>query len=101
VREGDLVEAGPGVAPPVLVSFQKPEYPPIARRMKVQGTVVVSLLVDENGQVADARLAKSVPQNVGLNEAALSAAKTAQFRPATKGGVRVKMWYQLTIPFRL
>lgn len=101
VKEGDLVQPGAGVRPPVLVSFNKPEYPPIARRMKVEGTVFMSLLVDENGKVLDVRLERGVQQNVGINEAAVSAARTAKFNPATKEGVRVKMWYQLTIPFRL
>jgi protein TonB len=86
---------------PVLVSIDKPEYPPIARRMKVEGTVILSLLVDENGRVLEVRLERGVQQNVGINEAAEAAARSAKFRPATKDGVRVKIWYQLTIPFKL
>ncbi len=100
-KEGDLVQPGPGVSVPVLVSIDKPEYPPIARRMKVEGTVVLSLLVDENGRVLEVRLERGVQQNVGINEAAQAAARSAKFRPATKDGVRVKIWYQLTIPFKL
>jgi TonB family protein len=69
--------------------------------MRVEGTVAISLLVDETGKVVEARIVRGVTQNVGLNEAALSAARSAQFRPATKNGVRVKMWSQLTIPFKL
>ena len=101
VKEGDLVQPGAGVRPPVLASFTKPEYPPIARRLKVEGTVVISLLVDENGRVLDTRLDSGVAQNVGINEASLAAARSARFNPATKNGVRVKMWYQLKIPFKL
>ncbi len=101
VREGDLVAPGPGVKAPILVSFQKPEYPPIARRMKVEGTVVLSLLVDENGRVIDTKIERAVAQNVGINEAAQAAARSAKFDPGSKNGVRVKMWYQLTIPFKL
>ena len=101
VRVGQLVQMGPGVVPPQLVSFEKPEYPPIARRLRIQGEVVVGVLVDENGNVADARLERSVPQKVGINEAALDAARKAKYRPATKDGVRVKMWTTLKIPFRL
>lgn len=98
---GELVDAGPGVSPPQLVSVPKPGYPPMARTLRVEGTVVVSVLVDENGQVQDARVSEPIKQNVGLNEAALSAARSAHYKPATKDGVRVKMWTRLRIPFKL
>ncbi len=101
VKEGDLVQPGAGVKPPVLVGFNKPEYPPMARRLKVEGTVVLSLLIDETGRVIDTRVEQAVAQNVGINESALAAARSARFEPATKQGVRVKMWYQLRIPFKL
>ncbi|HTQ79539.1 MAG TPA: TonB family protein, partial [Thermoanaerobaculia bacterium] len=101
VRPGDLAMSGPGVVPPELVSFSKPEYPPVARRMGVEGTVVVSVLVDENGRVEDAKLTSPIPQNVGINEAAVKAARAAHYKPAVKDGVKVKMWTRLKIPFKL
>ncbi|HEY4594639.1 MAG TPA: TonB family protein, partial [Thermoanaerobaculia bacterium] len=100
-KAGDLVEAGPGVSPPQLVSVPKAGYPPMARTLRVEGTVVVSVLVDENGQVQDVRMAEPIRQNVGLNEAGLAAARSAHYKPATKDGVRVKMWTRLRIPFKL
>jgi protein TonB len=100
-RLGDLVQPGPGVTLPQLVSFPNPEYPPMARNLRVEGIVVVSVLVDENGQVQDVRMAEPIKQKVGLNEAAIAAARSARYRPATKDGVRVKMWTRLRIPFKL
>ncbi|HKV12308.1 MAG TPA: TonB family protein, partial [Thermoanaerobaculia bacterium] len=101
VRVGDLVEPGPGVVQPQLVSFTNPEYPPVARKLRVEGVVVVSVLVDENGRVQDVRMVEPIKQKVGLNEAALAAARNARYRPATKEGVRVRMWTRLRIPFKL
>src|SRR6185369_7098014 len=101
VHAGDLVAGGPGVSPPELVSAPKPEYPPQARRLQVQGVVVVSVLVDENGRVADARVTEPIAQKVGINEAALQVARNAQYRTAIKEGVRVKMWTRMRIPFKL
>ncbi len=101
VKEGELVTDGPGVVRPQVVTLVKPEYPPMARRLRVEGEVVVSVLVDETGRVVDTRLDKRVPQEVGLNEAALEAARKARFRPATKNGVRVKMWTTISFPFKL
>ncbi len=92
---------GPGVVPPKLVRFEKPEYPPIARRLRAEGEVVVSVLVDETGKVTDTRVVQRPPQDMGLEEAALEAARSATYQPATKNGVRVKMWTTLRIPFRL
>jgi TonB family protein len=101
VKLGELVSAGPGVVSPALVSVPKPEYPPVARKLRIQGVVVVSILVDENGHVEDVKVSESAAQNVGLNESATAAARTAQYKPATKDGVRVKMWTRLKIPFKL
>ncbi len=101
VREGDLVEPGPGVNPPQLVSAPKPGYPALAKQLGVQGVVVLSVLVDENGRVQEARLVEPIKQKVGINESALAAARGATYRPATKGGVRVKMWTRLRVPFKL
>lgn len=91
----------PGLTPPKLLDMRKPDYPPMARRLKVQGTVVITVLVDENGMPSQPRVVRGVDQNVGINEAALAAIQTARFAPATKDGVKVKVWYTLSMPFRL
>ncbi|MDP9122698.1 MAG: TonB family protein, partial [Acidobacteriota bacterium] len=101
VRIGELVAGGPGVKPPELVTFVKPEYPPVARNLRVEGVVVVTVLVDENGRVEDVRMLEPVRQKVGINEAALEAARAVRYKPAVKDGVRVKMWTRLRIPFKL
>lgn len=101
VQVGEMVEAGAGVVAPQLVSFPKPEYPPVARTLRVEGVVTVSVLVDENGRVLDVRMAEPIKQKVGLNEVALASAKNARYKPATKEGIRVKMWTRLRIPFKL
>jgi len=98
VKEGDLVEPGAGVVPPALVSMPQPSYPPLAKERRIQGDVVVDVLVDENGQVRDARISKGNPV---FNAEALATARGARFRAPTKDGVRVKMWFKLTFPFRL
>jgi protein TonB len=100
-KVGELVEMGPGVVPPQLVSSPKPGYPPMARTLRVEGVVVCSVLVDENGEVQDVKIAESIKKNVGLNEAAVSAARASHYKPASKDGVRVKMWTRLKIPFKL
>ena len=92
-------DGGPAVLPK-LVSTPKPEYPPLARKLGVQGVVVLSVLVDEQGHVEDVQLLEGISQNVGINEAALQVARGARFTPATRNGTRVKMWTRLRIPFK-
>jgi protein TonB len=101
-QEGQLVpNSTAGLIAPRLVSVETPQYPPVARRMKVQGTVVVAALVNEKGQVIETRLVQGVKQNVGLNEAAERAVRSARFQPATIEGVRVQTWFNLSVPFKL
>jgi protein TonB len=90
-RRGDLVGPGAGVVEPVLVSPPRVVYPPIARQQRVEGKVVVLVLVDENGNVTETRLQQGVAQ-AAVNNAVLAGVKSAKFRPATKNGLAVKMW---------
>jgi TonB family protein len=92
VNRGELVGPGPGVIEPELTTPPKINYPPLARQQRVSGKVVVLVLVDETGEVADARLQQAIPTKSGVNEAVLDGVRRARFRPATKYGVPVKMW---------
>lgn len=100
VRPGDLVEAGPGVVAPRLSKQPQLRYPPLAHRMKKEATVVVRVLVDENGRVIDAQ-GTGAKAGFGLDEAALDYARSCTYTPATKGGVKVRMWTNLQVAFTL
>ena len=91
VRRGDLVGPGPGVTEPALVSPPRVVYPPIAKQQRIEGKVVVLVLVDENGNATETRLQQGVSQAV-VNNAVIAAVRGAKFRPATKNGLAVKMW---------
>jgi serine/threonine-protein kinase len=100
VRVGELVTPGPGVTPPRVVRQPKLEYPPIAQRMKKEATVTVSVLVDENGRVLEVRNI-GAKAGFGMDEAAADYARDCTYSPATKNGVKVKMWYDLRVAFNL
>ena len=98
-QPGDLVQLGsPGATSPKLASRLDPRYPVTAQRLNKAATVDVKVLVDENGRVVDAQRAGQ-KAGFGFDESALEAARRAQFTPATKDGVRVKMWYTLRVKF--
>ena len=92
VVEGQLVELGPGVTPPVRIRGDSATYPERARQMKLRGSVLVALIVDENGLPTDLQVVESAGPI--LDEAVLKAMRTWRFEPARKDGVRVKVRWQ-------
>ncbi|HYO15913.1 MAG TPA: TonB family protein, partial [Thermoanaerobaculia bacterium] len=91
VQYGDMVQMGPGVTGPKLSSRLDPRYPPAAQKLNRAAQVDIKVLVDEKGRVMDAERI-GAKAGFGFDEAALDAARRATFQPATKDGVRVKMW---------
>jgi len=99
VRRGDLVKFGKGVVEPKVLNRASPRFPEVARRMgKPGGTVKVRVLIDENGKVLRAELLNKL--GFGFDGEALNAAKRATWAPATKYGVPVKMWKELSVIFQ-
>jgi TonB family protein len=97
---GDLVSQGTEGLNPARVSRQAvAQYPPIARVQRMQGSVVVSALVNENGQVIETRVVNSA--SAVLNAAAIDSIKRSTFTPGTKDGVRVKSWTTVRVDFKL
>jgi protein TonB len=83
--------AGPRLVPsdeldsqPTLLSDIRIPYPQAAWRELIEGTVYLSVVIDEQGKVASARVL-SGPGH-GLDEAAKEAIVRFRFKPATKAG---------------
>ncbi|HKU77690.1 MAG TPA: TonB family protein [Pyrinomonadaceae bacterium] len=77
-----------GVLNGKAISLPKPGYPPIARAAHASGTVVVQVLIDENGSVVSAHAVSGHPL---LQAAAVGAAKQARFSPTKLSGQPVKV----------
>ncbi len=71
--------------PPKPVHISRPTYPPKAFDAKVQGQVLVEILIGEEGEVAHVELRESIPM---LDEAALACVAQWTFEPARIGGAR-------------
>lgn len=87
-----------GVTAPRVLKTVKAQHSVEAMQARLQGTVVVAALVDEQGRVADARVVRSVPL---LDESALTAVKQWEFAPALLNGEPVPVVVQLEIHFTL
>jgi len=83
---------------PEVVDFVKPEYPKAAKEKGIEGFVMIAFIVNENGDVTQANVMRSVP---GLDEVALEAAKACKFKPAMINGAPVKVKWQLPFEFDL
>ncbi len=81
---------------PVPVKQVSPEYPEIAQRAGVEGTVWVKILVDKEGKAKKAIIMKSDAEI--FNDAAIAAAKQWVFTPALMNNGPVAVW--AAIPFR-
>jgi eukaryotic-like serine/threonine-protein kinase len=102
LKPGTLVNlSDAGVIAPVTQSAPALRYPPIAERQKVEGTVELNILVDERGNVVEALLVTPAGGKSGLNEAAVDNVKRRRYRPATKDGVPVKVWFPVSVRFVL
>jgi TonB family protein len=100
VRQGDLVDAGEVDTPPEPLSIVKAIYPPLAARQRLGGIVILRALVNENGGVDEVVVLRGIKPDLGLDRAAADALRRWRFKPATKNGVRVKVWHTQSIPFQ-
>jgi len=76
-----------------------PVYPPSAKQQRIEGKVIIKVLVDEQGRVSKAEVLCGHP---ALAEAALEAAKLAVFEPTFIGGrpVEVSGWLEYNFTLR-
>lgn len=102
---GTAWAAGPlkvegNVKPPKIVNKVAPEYPESAREAKIEGTVVVNTVIDEQGRVRNPTVAES-SGNADLDRSAMDTVAQWTFRPATLDGEPVEVYYTVTIRFAL
>ena len=87
-----------GVLNGTAISLPSPTYPEPARRMRQSGTVIVEVVIDENGKVIAAQ-ATSGPTT--LREASVQAALKARFSPTKLSGQPVKVSGTINYKFAL
>jgi TonB family protein len=93
------LRVGGDVRPPVKISGNQARYTELARRARLQGVVILELIVDRTGKVTDARVLQPLP--MGLDKAAIDAVITWKYQPATFRGEPVAVYYNVKVEFRL
>src|SRR3972149_8904514 len=83
-----------------IASIQKNiRYPQLAKLAGIEGKIYVLAFIDEDGNVANARVIKGI--GAGCDEAALEAVKVSKFTPARNNGKPVKVQVAIPIVFKL
>jgi protein TonB len=95
--EGSLIALEEADSPPRIARVVKPAYPPLALRARIGGIVVLRVLVSERGAPLQVEVIRGAAG--GLSEAAVEAVKKWSFDPARKGGVPMRTWMVVPIPF--
>ncbi|WP_337866922.1 TonB family protein [Ignavibacterium sp.] len=74
-------------------------YPIAAKRLGIEGKVLIQAIIDENGNVAKAKVIKGI--GYGCDEAALDAVKGSKFTPGKQRGKNVRVQITIPIVFKL
>jgi protein TonB len=93
---GSPLPVGGTILAPRRLNDVMPQYPEIARRARVSGTVEIECVIDTRGFVVDARV---VSGHVLLREAALEAVRRWRYAPTTLNGAPVAVAMSVTVRF--
>jgi len=96
--ERKIVRVGGDVKPPVPISTPQPNYPPVAKAAHVDGLVVIDAIIDEDGNVVQARAVEGPPLLVA---AALEAVAKWKYAPTYLNGQAVSIRTHIQVMFRL
>lgn len=94
-----VVEQMPELVGGLKSLYEVLEYPQVARRAGIEGTVMVSFVVDEQGRVENAHVIRSA--GGGLDEVALNAINQVEFTPGVQRGRNVRTQMAMPVSFRL
>jgi TonB family protein len=97
---GGVYRPGSGVSPPTLLQQVKPTYTAEALRLKIQGTVMLELIVQRDGTLSDIRVIRSLDPK-GLDREAVVAVEQWRFGPGRLDGVPVDVLVTVVMDFRV
>jgi TonB family protein len=96
---GGVYRVGGGVSAPSLILKINPEFTEEARAAKLNGSVLLSIVVDTDGGATNIHVLKGL--GMGLDEKAVEAVAKWKFRPGMKGGVPVNVYAQVQVNFQI
>jgi TonB family protein len=94
----DVLKVGGAITPPKKLVSVPPRYPDDALQAKVQGDVVLDVVIDAQGVPTDVQVSQSVPM---LDAAAIEAVRQWRYEPTLLNGVPVPIAMTVTVGFAL
>ena len=92
------VRVSSGVAQGLLVHQVTPQYPPLARQARIQGTVVLQAVIGKDGTVQNLHVLSGHPM---LTQAAVDAVRQWRYKPYYLNGEPVEVDTQINVNFTL
>ena len=92
------VRVSQGVSQGLLIHKVTPQYPPLARQARIQGTVVLQALIGKDGTIQNLHVISGHPM---LTNAALEAVKEWQYKPYYLNGEPVEVETTINVNFTL
>ena len=96
---GQIFKVGKGVSRPEIIEEIEPGFSDEARRLRFEGIVVLSAVIDTDGRAKNIRVKR--PLGKGLDEMAVQALERWVFKPAMKDGHPVAVASNFEINFHL
>jgi TonB family protein len=96
---GGVYKVGGGISAPQPIATPDPEYTEDARTAKTEGTCILWLIVDEQGNPQNIRVVRGLGH--GLDAKAVAAVKQWRFKPSMKDGHPVNVQISVEVGFRL
>jgi periplasmic protein TonB len=92
------VRVSQGVTQGLLVRKIQPNYPPLARQARIQGSVLLQAEISKDGTIENLHLISGHPM---LAPAAIEAVKQWKYKPYILNGEPVEVETQITVNFTL
>jgi len=86
---------------PRFLRREQPVYPRVARRLGIEGTVLLRLTIDEYGRLTRVEVVEGADSDNGFAEAAVAAVRRSLFAPAERDGKTVASRAILPVRFTL
>jgi protein TonB len=92
------VRVSQGVTQGLLIKKVQPNYPPLARQARIQGSVLLQAEISKDGTIENLRLISGHPM---LAPSAIEAVKQWRYKPYILNGEPVEVETQITVNFTL